>query len=288
MKQTLSGIPEISGFYGPGTWAALVITMVASWIPLIQGDDTHNLHFLGYALYTNWAAIDFLRHVNRVPGDNDDLPAVEQARLENIVASVAVLNVGLFQAVGQMLFYVLVALKSTPSKRPSVAQGMYLSVGAILPLCMICSGPLSYSPSAFVETHLITFLLFGIICISALPAGVASYALHNISSSRMVFYHHPMFGYFTYAMGFGVMATTLTIFSGISMMEESREAYFRGTLPAARCYFVPCAPQRIGEWDQAFSLLVALVLFLYEFGPGMVRAVKGTQAAYITWLPAAW
>jgi hypothetical protein len=97
-----------------------------------------------------------------------------------------------------------------------------------------------------------------------------------------------MFGYYIYMVAFTVMAITLSISSSNAMMEESREAYSRGTQPAARCYFVPCAPQRIGEWDQAFSLLVALVLFLYEFGPGMVRAVKGTQAAYITWLPAAW
>lgn len=289
MEQAPSGFSQISSFYGPGAWAAWVITMVASWIPIIHGDYAHNLHFVGYALYTNWAAIDFIYQINRDLGDKSDSSATKQARLENTIASIAVMNVGTCQAVGQMLVYVyMVVFKSTPSKCPSLAQGMYLSVGAVLPLCMICSGPLSYNPSVYLENHLGELLLFGIICLSSLPAGVASYALHNISSPRSVFYHRPMFGYYIYMVAFTVMAITLSIFSSNAMMEESREAYFRGTQPAARCYFVPCAPQRIGEWDQAFSLLVALVLFLYEFGPGMVRAVKGTQAAYITWLPAAW
>lgn len=290
MEQAPSDFSQISGFYGPGAWAAWVITMIASWIPLIQGDDTHNLHFLGYALYTNWAAIDLLRHINRVPGHNDDLLAVEQARLENIVASVAVLIVGIFQAVGQMLVYFyMIPFKSTSSKCPSLARGMYLSLGTVLPLCMICSGPLSYSQlEAFETTMGVFFFPFGTTCIAGLSASVASYVLHNISSPRFGFYHHRMFGYFTYLVAYCVIVMTLCIVSIKAVTKESWEAVSRSTRPAARCYFVPCAPQRIGEWDQAFSLLVALVLFLYEFGPGMVRAVKGIQAVYITWLPAAW
>ncbi|KAF7680148.1 hypothetical protein GT037_001799 [Alternaria burnsii] len=77
-EQALPDFSQISGFYGPGAWAAWVITMVASWIPVVQGDYTHNLHFIGYAIYTNWAAIDLMSQFNRVLGDNDDLSVVEQ------------------------------------------------------------------------------------------------------------------------------------------------------------------------------------------------------------------
>ncbi|CAN9142400.1 unnamed protein product [Alternaria alternata] len=74
-EQVPPDFSHISGFYGPGAWAAWVITMVASWIPVTQGDYTHNLHFIGYALYTNWAAIDLMRQLNRVLGDQVDLSA---------------------------------------------------------------------------------------------------------------------------------------------------------------------------------------------------------------------
>ena len=295
-EQAPPDFSQISGFYGPGAWAAWVITMAASWISLIQGDNTHSLHFLGYALYTNWAAIDFLRHVSRVPGYNDDFSAVEQARSKNIVASVAVLNVGIFQAVGQMLVYVfVVAPKSTPGRCSSVARGMYLIVGVILPLGMLCYGLTSYIFfSDSIGRSLQTLLLVVIDGVAVLIAGVASYALYNVSSPILILYHHPLlnfyqhplFNCFTHGL---ILLTSLTlIMLSVSFMDRG-PVVFGVTRTAARCYFVPCAPQKIGEWDQAFSLLVAFVLFLYEFGSGMIRAMeKGIQALYRTWLPAAW
>jgi uncharacterized BrkB/YihY/UPF0761 family membrane protein len=33
------------------------------------------------------------------------------------------------------------------------------------------------------------------------------------------------------------------------------------------CYFMPCAPQNIKEWDQAFGLLIGIIVFLFEVGP---------------------
>ncbi|CAN9186137.1 unnamed protein product [Alternaria alternata] len=102
MEHASPDFSQISGFYGPGAWAAWVITMVASWIPVIQGDYAHNLHFIGYALYTNWAAIDFTYQINRDLGDKSDFSAAKQVRLENTIASIAVMNVGTCQAVGQM------------------------------------------------------------------------------------------------------------------------------------------------------------------------------------------
>ena len=44
---------DISGFYGPGAWMTWCITMVASWVTVLLGDYSQNLHFIVYALYTN-------------------------------------------------------------------------------------------------------------------------------------------------------------------------------------------------------------------------------------------
>ncbi|USP78059.1 hypothetical protein yc1106_05333 [Curvularia clavata] len=61
---------EISGFYGPGAWAAWVILLVSSWIPIFLNDYESNTHFIASALYTNWAAIDLLRHLRPLgPGE---------------------------------------------------------------------------------------------------------------------------------------------------------------------------------------------------------------------------
>ena len=54
----------ISGFYGPGGWAAWCISLIASWAPILLEDDTHNLHLIAYALYMNWAAIDSFRYLS--------------------------------------------------------------------------------------------------------------------------------------------------------------------------------------------------------------------------------
>jgi hypothetical protein len=53
----------VSSFYGPGSWAAWCIIRITSWIPIIQNDYSHNFHFISYALYTNWAAVDALRQL---------------------------------------------------------------------------------------------------------------------------------------------------------------------------------------------------------------------------------
>lgn len=67
------------------------------------------------------------------------------------------------------------------------------------------------------------------------------------------------------------------------------QVYNSGHKLKLRCVFVPCTLQDIEEWDQAFSLLAALFLALYEFGPKIVRvAKKGIQSVYRTWMPAAW
>jgi len=54
----------VSGFYGPGGWAAWCVSLIASWVPILLEDDTYNLHLIAYALYMNWAAMDSFRHLS--------------------------------------------------------------------------------------------------------------------------------------------------------------------------------------------------------------------------------
>jgi hypothetical protein len=102
MDQPTSDVNYISGFYGPGAWAVWVITMIASWISLIQNDYKHNLHFIAYALYTNWAAIDFMRKIAEIPNVKSISKEADTAWLENIAASSAVIYTGVGQAIIQV------------------------------------------------------------------------------------------------------------------------------------------------------------------------------------------
>jgi hypothetical protein len=52
------------------------------------------------------------------------------------------------------------------------------------------------------------------------------------------------------------------------------DLFHKSTFIHGKCYCVPCAPQSVGERDQAFSLLAALFLFLYEFGSELIRFGK--------------
>ena len=181
--------------------------MFASWIPLLRDDYTHNLHFMGHAMYTNWATIDFIRHGSQAPSqDWDDLSDQGRARLHNIAASMAVIQLGLYQVSAQLVFVSKLLMREPGNRLLKARRLLILLVGALMP-----------------------FSLF-------LSAYIAPSAL-------------------------GAWRTLLN-----------------SSLPT-RCYFVPCAPQGIREWDQAFSLVVALFLFLYEFGYDMVRigrrAVQG-------------
>jgi hypothetical protein len=140
-EQSSSDPIQISGFYGPGAWAAWVITLIASWIPLLQGDYTHNLHFIGYAIYTNWAAIDLIHHVSQVLlHDQQNWSDADQARLDNIAASLAVLQIGICQMITQMCFFTgqyRHEESARPKLSPETRRRLVLIAGAVFPLSMV-------------------------------------------------------------------------------------------------------------------------------------------------------
>lgn len=258
---------QISGFYGPGAWAAWVITMLASWIPLLQGDYTHNLHFIVYAVYTNWAAIDLIRYSSQAfPQDEHDLSDIDQTRLDNMTASFAVVRIGVYQAVWQMLIcHRFVATRRSHSKHPSTARRIFLAIGAVIPLSVACSAVLNYSQPNFVSFLLVACLVFGI-------CAVAWTACELLWPHSLFTGFYPL-NQFPYTELFFGMIIPLLTFCLVFVINH-REDYFRARLTPTRCYFVPCAPQGIGEWDQAFSLLVALFLFFYEFGSHALRIIR--------------
>lgn len=56
------GIPRVSGFYGPGAWAAWSLTLAASWfrLPSHHPQARFDLSTWIYLLGTDWAAFDLI------------------------------------------------------------------------------------------------------------------------------------------------------------------------------------------------------------------------------------
>ena len=252
---------QVSGFYGPGAWAAWIITMFASWIPLLQADYTHNLHFIGYAMYTNWAAIDLIRHgIPAPPLDQHDLSDQDRARFENIAASIAVVQLGVYQVVMQLsVCHNRLHRMSQADRSLEARRRLILSIGAVLPLSMGLHALARSSISAF------NWALLYICCIQGfLFVGFNAWQLLlPIEYKRNTVLNVVILcDYLILSLGF-------VAYSRVSATVDWRRDHI-ASLPE-QCYYVPCAPQGIGEWDQAFSLIVALFLFLYEFGYDIFR-----------------
>ena len=260
---------QISGFYGPGAWAAWIITLVASWISLFQVDSTHNLHFIGYSLYMNWAAIDLISQFSQAARDRDHLN-IDQARLENITASLAILSIGICHAVAQTaLVWRLHSYTLGSDFSPSLRRRLLvLILGLLIPLsaawwCELI--PLVRIKAWLIGSSLLGHLFLACsVCDLIGVKGAKDYSVVCILIMAL--------------LSLPMICTLDTLRN-----KELTIIFIGDIQPPRRCSIVPCAPQGIGEWDQAFSLLIALVPFFYEFGSGMVYAVKkGIQAIYRT------
>lgn len=119
--------------------------------------------------------------------------------------------------------------------------------------------------SSFVEA-------FIVIAITALP--ISSFTFYYVSSNNTIMEDpnywdspmwipvmllHPLFLIATPV--FAVIYLMMAVFSGFKIAGKS-------------CFFMPCTPQSIAEWDQAFGLMVGLVMLGLEMGLPTVRWIR--------------
>ncbi|KAF2122824.1 hypothetical protein BDV96DRAFT_561442 [Lophiotrema nucula] len=52
--------------------------------------------------------------------------------------------------------------------------------------------------------------------------------------------------------------------------------------PSKACYFMPCAPQSIYEWDQAFALCIGLCILVVEIGPDVLKPARRRWRSFWT------
>jgi hypothetical protein len=256
MSDPSADIVQISGFYGPGAWAAWFITLMASWLPIRRDDYSHNLHYISYALYMNWAAIDLLRQTKalrkiRSGAAEDSKDPVVIARDKAISASFAVLGIGVFHAYLQCLVCLRRYRKEGNVNSTDAKSGRRMFV-ILLFVTLPATVWICYSLTFVFASELALSMRFSMLLTLSVLVGVviAPLAL-AIQTSDSLFFSSVSFG-FLYILLFYTVASTAHVVSW-------------------GCYIIPCAPQSTSEWDQAFSLFFALFIFVYELGP---RGVK--------------
>jgi hypothetical protein len=280
---------QISGFYGPGPWAAWMITLGISWINTIQNDYTHNMHFIAYALYTNFAAIDLIRQLNLAideekissvvrlnPGvpmykiDWEQNPLeVDEATRQILAAAIAVVHVGIQTATVQIIacFYKERQQNFDP-KEPIKRRRFILSVGLVLPIAAIWYASIWISFDRLGLIVLPGSLLPGLTTL--IPSWVNilwSWKHNNVKPDSFLAKLSVFLAIVNWAVARWAKPRLQFRNPGNSLL--SRDLCSR-----KECCFVPCAQQSMGEMDQIFSLVITLSLFLYEFESQFARVAR--------------
>ena len=254
MSELSPDYSQINGFYGPGTWAAWAITLFASWIPLWRDDYKYNLHYHSYALYTNWAAIDLLRQMWRADR-NRGFREMEDAQLQSLFAALAVVRVGILHASMQIEQCCSAEKRKGTGTESDIRHRIGCIVkGLLLPLFTnFLVWPFFHDTMVGHGTLLsmlftvVAVMIGSIVMIQITPLEIEGQD-QSFSFSALLF---PML----------LSCTLWGTFNSDVVVKKS-------------CSVVPCAPQAIGEWDQAFSLVVALFFFFYEFGDSLFQNMR--------------
>lgn len=256
MSQSSADYTQISEFYGPGTWAAWVITLITSWIPILLNDHKHNLHYISYALYTNWAAIDLIRQA-KPSADHRTLREMNDAQLQSLVAASAVVRVGIFHACLQIAMCRFIAKnKDTDTKKNIKRRLRCIAIGLLLPVLT------DFFLVPYYHNVLAGHSRFGYPMLAVAAFFTAFMFLTQIMASLNN----------TYTVLDVAFVMTLSLL--ISMMGWDSFIIDSDAVSSERCSIVPCAQQTILEWDQAFSLLVALLLLMYEYFAVVVQLAR--------------
>lgn len=253
LEASASANEQISGFYGPGSWAAWVVMLASSWISVYLNDYDSNVHFIAYTLYTNWAAVDLIRHLYRFRFNQPVEKSQDNQLTQTIIVSGAIIFIGNLHYTLQGVVCVLKLWDANARTKQRLRQRLLIvSLGLILPfsafLCFMFTMLRSLSALFIVQIQYFIWLTFFVLAIlRSLPADP-----NHLTAIFIIFLM--LFGFYGIAILWGQMLP----------MDERGEVLL-SSLGLYTCLYIPCAPQKIDEWDQLFTLLVSLIFFFYEF-----------------------
>jgi hypothetical protein len=100
------GFGQVSGFYGPGAWAAWFLALVGSWLGLVKKPHHVDHNTLLYLAGLNWVAVDLLRHMIRLNSLKQANNPAWMKEAASVGAAFIVAWWGLFHALLQLFFCV--------------------------------------------------------------------------------------------------------------------------------------------------------------------------------------
>jgi hypothetical protein len=287
-SQDTLGIGSVSGFYGTGAWAAWILALVSSWYAIIwctapKGSRDTLLHLL----YTNWAAVDLFRQMG-----NDEV------MFAPLAAAATITFWGLLHADLQLLLVFIRVF--IPGYSPCSKNTLFfllpgIAVPSIVLLLLVSGIQGEDSDPAYVRVvvpkftdHKIIFAIW----VWTFPLGTVTAFLsflydHLEREMADVFLDDYPFKVALSAV-LRVMPWLFFIHSPSSLLRFSIILFGTQSPWGSKggcSVFKPCAPQGLGEWDQAFTLICALAICLYELGPELVTSFYvWTNRSYIGYI----
>jgi hypothetical protein len=288
------GIKNVSGFYGPGAWIAWCLTLASSWVAVIRNDQSHNTNHFVYLLYINWAAIDVIRLTVRNLAKGTD-PNSEQTTLTGPLGAALVVtwwgithaalqynlstsSVHDYFAYRHFDYWPSNSLVKRKYNRP---RRLLLALGIILPtiaglvgnIGLVESGLGGIVPSLYwtdMKVSNIGYLgiLNGLhifaIGLALLPDTAIPRSVDEETAAHII----------TFAVKCGIWAGCAGSAFGMLLLYIFRLIASGGASWTKSCVLMPCAPQSLLDWDQAFPALVGVIMVGYEFRAAVLRGVR--------------
>ena len=335
------GIANISGVYGPGTWAAWFLTICGSWVHAFNSSK-YDFNTWAYLLYANWASFDLIRHSRSIYLLGKAASPDWAKEIGSISAATSIVFWAGFHAIGQIICHCIINQPGVTVQRiatlcigilfPVISQwtmgklcmdssvvgedshgnpkifnyipalyyrgidniahsmllmsaqmGMFLipaaigvaiivvavtggfllrkwkpeTIGLFERFCTFCAA-YSRLSIAIILAYIISALIIPFVLF------LRSKTLHSESRPPIV-----LFVIYSPAWGIGsilILLVTLPLayFIGLSgTTEYAFQAYLlRSVSISQSCFFMPCSPHKISDWDQSCAFFVGICLFL--------------------------
>lgn len=273
--ESTAGVTQTSGFYGPGTWAAWILSMVSSLIALRREHDSHaTLVLIPPILYIQWSAFDLIKQVYGY-----------DVSLELVASSTGISTWGLWY-----LFCVQLMLTLLNNDLSALAKGRmhYIAlIGLISPFYAVLAGTIYVGPAFNAEVglpykavgtyfvpesigwtpHLLNWFNHSVLLVihTGLAVCQATIALRPGLRKRLLLRARRRvmicLTVFTCTCIVGTFVHAMVLFRTTPLREDDRNGLML-------CLIKPCAPQSIKEPDQGFSLCLGLLLLIFE---GIIR-----------------
>jgi hypothetical protein len=271
---------QVSGFYGPGPWAAWLLAIISSFYSLCLRPGKATIPtILPQILYTNWAAIDLLRQVG-----------ADNLSFGSLTAAACITYWGLCQLL-VLAIYMQVVHSDNAVRARLLNIRTLIRVGSIVPIIAVCASIFqaiarTYHHEGEVYEALGVVLVPGYMEDSwhSLKVYITPLAILMVPCFSYVFVRGGVFrlrrfgirlqlylGMFLSVGFFGFIFLWISLMLPIHMLCI---LWLHTTNLPTACFVKPCAPQSIKDWDQAFSLLCGLTFLLYEIGSDFLDMTK--------------